>query len=232
METPAGPACEHCSRRNPPTTTTGEVKEPLATSREEAQWAKGAPAKGTWKPRQEPNPDKPGKRVRRGGQKKKLSSDDGSGGDDDEDRAPKVSRTEYLQQADLDDEWWIRVIISSADLGYTATELLEADLPPDVLPYFPRPEHNGEDFSFRAYVKPWEDFDDLKRFSRNMLWDYLEVDTGRLQDWRFRPDDSHDYYDRRDKVHQHCYHTQVVRMERADNARRIPRTDPRPARSR
>ena len=97
METPAGRACEHCSRWNPPARTKGEVTEPLATSQAEAQWAKGAPAKGTWKPKQEPSSDKPGKRVRRGGHKKKLSSDDGSGGDDDEERAPEMSRTEYLQ---------------------------------------------------------------------------------------------------------------------------------------
>ena len=58
------------------------------------------------------------------------------------------------------------MITSSADLGYTATELLE--LPPDELPYFLRPEDHGEAFGFLAYVKPWEDFDDLKRFARGM----------------------------------------------------------------
>ena len=73
METPVGRACVHCSRRIPPARTTGEVQEPLATTQEEAQWAKGTPAKGSWKPKQEPSSNKPGKRVRRGGHKKNLA---------------------------------------------------------------------------------------------------------------------------------------------------------------
>ena len=48
-----------------------------------------------------------------------------------------MSRFDYLLQADLSQEWWVRIVVSAEDLGYTTEEMLDHQIPPDEMPYFP-----------------------------------------------------------------------------------------------
>lgn len=131
--------------------------------------------------------------------RRSSAGDDSDEGDGDDKPERRMSRTEYLKQADLSQEWWIRIVVSAEDLGYTAAELLDQELPPDEHPYYPRPEANGQFFSWLAFVKPFEHFEPLHRYSRSILWGYFGADIW-LEDWRFRHIDSHEYFDRRDVV--------------------------------
>ena len=87
-----------------------------------ATCAKATPAGSSWRPKvwvikQDPNPSRQGKRRSSG-------SDDSDDDDGDEGQERKMSSFDYLLQADLSQEWWVRIVVSSDDLGFTAEEML------------------------------------------------------------------------------------------------------------